>query len=113
MGKIVADFITTGILNANLIKTGTITSKDGKVNINLDNGVFQLTNDNGQVIIDGQHNIHKIINEGTTVINFRGQTLTKTIPHNLGFKPVFDAFQQQGDEYTKLPAPTWNDNEGN
>lgn len=41
-GAIVADFITTGILNANLIKTGTLESLDGSVSINLGNGAFTL-----------------------------------------------------------------------
>ncbi|MGN0026791.1 MAG: hypothetical protein ACI33I_07310, partial [Clostridium sp.] len=111
----VADFITAGILNANLIKTGAIRSADGKVNINIDNGAFMLSNDQGTVIIDGQHNIHKIINEGTTVINFTGQNETVTIPHNLGFKPSFSAYQIGAggrDEYTSLPALTWSDGEG-
>lgn len=36
----VADMITTGILNAGLIKTGAITSADGTFKLNLDNGHF-------------------------------------------------------------------------
>lgn len=35
-GSIVATFITTGVLNADLIKTGTITSANGKFSINID-----------------------------------------------------------------------------
>lgn len=42
-GQIVADFITTGILNANLIKTGIIQSLNGESFINLDTGEAQLT----------------------------------------------------------------------
>lgn len=41
-GAIVADFITTGVLNANLIKTGVLQSLDGSVSINLSNGAFTL-----------------------------------------------------------------------
>ena len=43
MGSIVADFITTGVLNANLIKTGIIQSLNGESFINLDTGEAQLT----------------------------------------------------------------------
>lgn len=42
-GAIVADFITTGILNANLIRTGIIKSLNGESWINLDTGEAQLT----------------------------------------------------------------------
>ena len=42
-GAIVADFITTGILNANLIKTGIIQSLNGESFINLDTGEARLT----------------------------------------------------------------------
>lgn len=42
-GQIVADFITTGILNANIIKTGIIQSFNGESFINLDTGEAQLT----------------------------------------------------------------------
>ena len=42
-GAIVADFITTGVLNANLIKTGIIQSLNGESFINLDTGEAQLT----------------------------------------------------------------------
>jgi phage minor structural protein len=37
-GQIVADFITTGVLNANLIKTGVITGFNDNLTINLDTG---------------------------------------------------------------------------
>ena len=40
---IVADFITAGTLNANLIKAGSLQSKDGKTfNLDLDNGTFSM-----------------------------------------------------------------------
>lgn len=42
-GAIVADFITTGILNANLIRTGIIKSLNGESWINLDSGDVQIT----------------------------------------------------------------------
>ena len=114
-GQIVADFIKTGILDASLIRTGTITSKDGSISINLDNGVFTLTNSKGQVIIDGEHNIHKIIKEGIATINFRGDSITKTVTHNLGYRPAMSAYQMGAngtDEFTTLPALTWSESDG-
>lgn len=39
---IVADFITTGNLNANLIKTGTIESPNGNIKINISDGDFSF-----------------------------------------------------------------------
>ena len=42
-GAIVADFITTGILNANLIRTGVIKALNGESWINLDSGDVQIT----------------------------------------------------------------------
>lgn len=42
-GQIVADFITTGILNANLIKAGMLQSTDGSSFINLETGDAQIT----------------------------------------------------------------------
>ncbi|MGX7745909.1 hypothetical protein, partial [Rhodopseudomonas parapalustris] len=41
-GAIVADYITTGILNGNLIKAGNISSLDNTVSINLENGAFKI-----------------------------------------------------------------------
>lgn len=41
-GRINANFITTGVLNASIVQTGALTSKDGSVNINLDNGSFRI-----------------------------------------------------------------------
>ena len=43
-GQIVADRITTGILNANLIKTGTLMSANGKSWLNMENGTFNFSN---------------------------------------------------------------------
>lgn len=110
----VADEITSGKLNANLLQTGNIRSADGKVNINLDNGAFTLTNNHGQVIIDGQNNIHKIIKEISGVIEYRGNNeTTLTIPHELSYRPSFTAFQMganNSNEYTNLPALTWGNN---
>ncbi|MGN0026816.1 MAG: phage tail spike protein, partial [Clostridium sp.] len=169
-GKIVADFITTGILNADLIKAGFIRSVNGKTWINMEDGTFNfgdkvkydgtnvtydfsgtnvamkndintakdelrqdyqnakvvinnqgiqvndggfvLKNPNGTVVIDGTSKIHKIIKEDTVVLQFRGSSTTLTVPHNLGYKPAFSSYQQQGNDYTQIPAFTWSDNSG-
>jgi phage minor structural protein len=41
-GEFNADFITTGILDANLLKTGVIRSKDGTIQIDLENNKFSI-----------------------------------------------------------------------
>ena len=41
-GKFVADFITTGTLNASLLKSGTIESSDGSIKINLSENEFSF-----------------------------------------------------------------------
>lgn len=48
-GSIVATFITSGILNASLLKAGTITSTDGSLSINLANGAFTIGGGTGDV----------------------------------------------------------------
>lgn len=48
-GAIVADFITTGVLNANLIKTGVLSSIDGSVSISLQDGAFSIGGRSGDV----------------------------------------------------------------
>lgn len=61
-GKIVADFITTGVLNANLIKTGILSSFNGKSSINMGNGTFNFGNkliyDGDTVSLDGTFETH-------------------------------------------------------
>lgn len=100
-GSIVADFITTGVLNAGIIKTGSITSVNGKVALNLDNGnlavtggAFTLTNSNGTVVIDGSSNMFKIhatvdlsLNAGSNLDYVYNYT------HGLGYVPAFLGFQ--------------------
>ena len=50
-GHIVADFITTGTLNANLIKTGILKSANGKTQIDMTNGTFNFGG--GKLVYDG------------------------------------------------------------
>ena len=61
-GSIVADFITTGILNAALIKTGILESFNGATWINMEDGTFDFAN--GNLSFDGLNlqMIGKIIN---------------------------------------------------
>lgn len=118
-GKINASCINVGQLNAALIKVGTIQSINSKVAIGIDDdtgititgGAFTLKNNNNTVVIDGQHNIHKIIAEGTTTINYVDESITVTVAHNLGYKPAFSAYQMGANganEFTQLPAMTWS-----
>lgn len=50
-GQIVADRITTGILNASLIKAGTLMSANGKSWLNMENGTFNFSN---KITYDGR-----------------------------------------------------------
>jgi len=100
-GSIVADFITTGVLNAGIIKTGSITSVNGKVALNLDNGnlavtggAFTLTNSNGTVVIDGSSNMFKI--HATVDLSLdAGSNLdyVYNYTHGMGYVPAFLGFQ--------------------
>ncbi|MDT8719702.1 phage tail protein [Clostridium sp. 19966] len=68
-GAIVATYITTGILNGDLIKVGTITSKDGKLSIDLTNGIMQISgaskwvSNNGYITINGDDLVQVINGE--------------------------------------------------
>lgn len=114
-GSIVADFITTGVLNAGLIKTGSITSVDGKVSINLDNGnldvkggALTVTNGNGTVVIDGKYNMHKIVVSGVLKLTMEAgvTTRTATVAHDLGYKPCSSAYVELQAEKTYVyPFP--------
>ena len=65
-GQIVADFMTTGTLNAELVKTGILSSKDGNTVINLETGTFNL---GGKVLYDGNR----------FELNLAGSTLGNTL----------------------------------
>lgn len=49
-GHIVADFVDTGSLTAGIVKTGTLTSKTGKLSIGLDDEVLNI---GGKIVYDG------------------------------------------------------------
>lgn len=106
----VADFINAGILNADLIKTGVISSLNGKVAISLDGsnqgiditgGALRLTNNNNQVVIDGQYNMHKILVSGTIVLSMKEGEDKKAIQinHNLGYSPCNMCFIENEEGY--------------
>lgn len=63
-GQIVADFITTGILNANLIKAGILQSLNGKTSFNLETGVLDIS--------DGNIIIRNILNQIVMYCNNQG-----------------------------------------
>lgn len=116
-GKINADYIAVGTLNAALIKAGVLMSKAGNTWINMDtgefnfgsdktnvnftkdkikvsNGSFELENANGTVVIDGTSNMFKIF----TTIDLSldsGSSLdyVYTIKHGMGYTPAFQGFQ--------------------
>ncbi|MBU3112009.1 phage tail spike protein [Clostridium lacusfryxellense] len=103
-GAIVADFITTGVLNANLIKTGIITSKNGNWKLNLDAETFNLGNKlsyaDGVLAID-TNLIVSTVRGSTSYINDLGQKVTanqaSTIAQNpdnveIGFNGINDNF---------------------
>lgn len=51
-GSIVADFITTGILNANLIRTGIITGENGGTQFDLNQGIIKASSSSNVVEIE-------------------------------------------------------------
>ena len=67
-GKIVADFITTGILNASLVKAGILSSVNGNFQINMTTGEFTITSDKG---VNG----FKLNSEGVSVFKNKVRTI--------------------------------------
>ncbi|MGL5641254.1 MAG: phage tail spike protein [Paraclostridium sp.] len=53
-GSIVANMITSGILNANLLQTGVIRSKNKNFELNLDSGVMKVLNGSFKLMVDGE-----------------------------------------------------------
>lgn len=113
-GSIVADFITVGILNAGLIKTGMLKSVNGATWIDMENGSFNfggedsnlnfdnkkleikngalsVVNSNGVVTIDGSKQMLRLLTWGNgSIILKAGETAKSvTIAHKLGNSPVF------------------------
>lgn len=80
-GEIVADRVTSGILNANIIKSGTLESTNGITNINLDTGFFNLGNmvkldENGlTIMLSGGKTVETAIEESVSDLNSEMDTL--------------------------------------
>lgn len=74
-GQIVADFITTGILNANLIKTGILKSFNNKTWLNMEDGTFNFAD---LLFFDGNEMkikdaAFKIVDSDDNIIAYIGQ----------------------------------------
>lgn len=72
-GAIVADFITTGILNANLIRTGILKSFNNKTWINMEDGTFNFADkmkyDGRELSLEGKLQTTFMGNKSITVAN--------------------------------------------
>lgn len=69
-GHFVADFITTGTLNANIIKSGVLSDASGRTTFNLESGVlttkkFVVNAENFQLSEDGTMHAQNAVLEGT------------------------------------------------
>lgn len=108
-GAIVADFITSGVMNAARITAGILSailiqsldgkvkmdlSQDGKVEIN--GGALVVKNNNAEVVIDGQYNMHKIVVSGSLQLAMEvGETvISHQITHGLGYAPCNAAYAE-------------------
>lgn len=88
-GSIVADYITTGILNANLIKTGLLQSINGETEINMTDGTFNFADDG--IIYDG---VSLTLGSGTSIIspNIFGGLLQGTAIQQVSGATIFAEF---------------------
>lgn len=93
-GHIVADFIDTGSLTAGIVKTGTLTSKTGKLSIGLDDEVLNI---GGKIVYNG----------ATGQVTFAPDVILSW--DNIGNKPAFapsdadnTAEQLLGNGFTKI-----------
>ena len=64
-GSIVADFITSGTMSANIIRAGILTDSDGRNFWDLDNGIFRLA---GDATLDGR-SVTKLIQDVDATIS--------------------------------------------
>lgn len=71
MGQIVADFITTGVMSADRVRTGNIISNDETVNIDLNNGFIKIQSQENEnaTIIDSSG--MEVQSENKTLATFR------------------------------------------
>ena len=77
-GSIVADFITTGVLNASIIKAGVLQSVDGSFKMNLATGEITLTNDTGTTVLAFDASGNLTINGKLTAASGTFNQLTST-----------------------------------
>ena len=90
-GAIVADFITTGVLNAALIKTGLITSTNGRMVIDVDNGIISNGANGYSTIMDRGGHIFQ--SEGENV----GAVRSSSFPSNRNINGLSMVAMEQGD----------------
>ena len=90
-GAIVADFITTGVLNAALIKTGLITSTNGRMVIDVDNGIISNGANGYSTIMDRGGHIFQ--SEGENV----GAVRSSSFPSNRNINGLSIVAMEQGD----------------
>ncbi len=102
-------FTIDGVINANMIGAGILSailiqSLDGKVKIDLSQsgkmeitgGALEVRNNNNTVIIDGEHNMHKIMASGSLQLTMEvGETvISHQIIHGLGYAPCNAAYAE-------------------
>ena len=90
-GEIVADYITTGTLNADLIKAGTISDTAGNSTINMTNGVAKMTN------LDAKERFRLLSSAGIAKMN---------IWHNSGTGTNLTLYNEAGTDCGGLASST-------
>lgn len=114
-GHIVGTFIKALVISGAQIKTGYITSNDGKVSIGIDSGTgiavtggaLTVKNGNNEVVIDGQYNMFKIIASGTASIGIPEgvRSGSTSVQHSLGYVPACMAYAYVTDNDYHSIAP--------
>ncbi|NBI08250.1 phage tail spike protein [Senegalia massiliensis] len=112
-GKIVADFIATGVLNANLIKAGMLRSLDGSTWIDMESGYFNFKDriifdkdgfilrlSNGKTIEqEVSDNVDNSIQEATTTMQSNleqtEELIRREVTENYTAKSDFETYQSQ------------------
>lgn len=105
-GKIVADFITTGVLNANLIKAGVLSSLNSRTWINMENGTFNLADkikfDGKDFAIDAETVTFTVFDNISSTENTRvvEKCTSEDIEYNLRYQPSYENIA--GDQIVSL-----------
>lgn len=102
--------INVGILSAILIQSldGKVKmdlSQSGKVEIN--GGALVVKNNNAEVVIDGQYNMHKILVTGTVFITIPANVTSYiwTLAHGLTYKPCSNVYIDADGAGFTVPLP--------